>query len=243
MTVKPEKKSRRSLSPNEKITFKKMAEAGRLEKDIANTFGMTVLAVQKRIARQGIKKKEVKKDVEIEVGKLKAARAFNDADKIIRDNYNLIDGLFNNLGTLHGMLELNKNRIILAEKERGDKKDDRKHQELLLKTIAEINRTAETLVDLRQQLLSEEEIRIFKEAITLWVESKSPEFKKELIDVINRVRLSRQLNGINSSDVAERPTNRLTGNSIPDPAKQDIRNLEDERVLEGREPGGRYRIL
>jgi hypothetical protein len=235
----------RSLDQNQKIQFRKMVEAGKPETTIAKYFQITVRNVQKRIKAMGLTPKvneEIKKDIVSKVKELKAAEAFSKASKITQDNYDLVQNLFNNLATLNGLIELNKNRIILAEKMRGKNKDDRKHQEFLLKTISEINKTAETLVDLRKQLLSDEEIRIFKDAVMLWIENKNPEFKKELINAINSIRFSRQLNGINSRNYSTGQPE-LSAHPANPTSRQGITVLEEEGVLEGREPSGHYRIL
>ena len=74
--------------------------------------------------------------------------------------------------------------------------------------------------------------------------SKSPDFKKEIIDEINRIRFSRSVDGINSRDTSQSSDRAIpAGDTIPNTPEQNKRVVEDKGFLQGREPGGRFGIL
>lgn len=205
-TGKQASKKKIFLTQNQKIRFKKMVEAGKSDEVISKNFEIPIENVKRRIQAMGLTRerkiveKEKEKEIQIEIKKIKAGEAFAIAEKTSHDNYSLVNNLFSNLVDLNALIIINRNRIICAEKERGDKKDDKKHQDTLLKTIDAISKLILSIVELKKELLNDEEIREFKDAIMIWIETKDKEFIKELNDVINNLRFSRQPNRITNSE-------------------------------------------
>lgn len=171
----------------DKGKLKKMWNAGKSAKDIADEMKVSYSAVSQMVNKLGLKNKSkrIQEGVELTV----ARRVLYDSEKLYREGIDMVALAKKTLARLDAIVEINWKEIESAKGKKVSKKTSFQ-QGQVLKAIYNLSNTMKTLISYEETLLNIHQYQIIKNAVITAAERVSPEMKEMLVAELRKEELN-----------------------------------------------------